>query len=101
MRKVLAIIVACHLLVLSSLASAHLAVDAHDPHESVHVHLGADHNGLEGQEEQDSNFHVHLCVLALNTPVYTVSPSPGVPLTAFESRLVSLSLSPPVPPPNA
>lgn len=101
MKKIVAIFVACHLLVLSSLASAHMAADAYDPHESVHAHLGVDHDD-EGSDEHDADTHVHLCVLALESSGPKTTPNiPSTLSDAFRQHFGSHTVSPPVPPPNA
>lgn len=100
MKKFVAIFVACHLLVLSSLASAHTAADAYDPHESVHAHLGVDHDDENGSEH-DADTHVHLCVLALDSSGSRAVPNlPSTVSDAFRQHFVSHAVSPPVPPPN-
>lgn len=101
MKKFVAIFVACHLLVLSSLASAHMAVDAYDPHESVHAHVGVDHDD-EGSAEHDTDTHIHLCVLALESSgPKNIPHHPSTLSDAFRQHFVSHAVSPPVPPPNA
>jgi hypothetical protein len=98
-----AIFFVLQVLINSSLAFAHMAADAHDPHEAVHVHTAVDHsdNTSGGDPDHEDGAHFHLCAAALDT-AYVITPlALNSAATPFAGLRVNISTSPPVPPPNA
>lgn len=91
------------MLINSTVAFAHMAVDTYDPHEAVHVHTGVDHadDSSSGDPDHDGGAHFHLCAVALGSAFATTPLATGSAITPFERLRVNVSTSPPVPPPTA
>jgi hypothetical protein len=97
------LIVVLQVLINSSLAFAHMAADAHDPHEAVHAHTAVDHSDDTAGSDPDheEGAHFHFCAAALDT-AYAIAPlALNCAATPFAGLRVNISTSPPIPPPNA
>jgi hypothetical protein len=92
---------ALQVLINSSLAFAHMAVDAQDPHEAVHVHTDVDHTDTAADTDHEDGAHFHFCAAALNTAFTNAPLALNSAATPFSSLRVTNSTSPPVPPPTA
>jgi hypothetical protein len=102
-KPIFVIFFALQLLINSSLAFAHMAADAHELHEAVHVHTGVDHtdDASGSDSDHEDGAHFHLCAAALDTAFAMAPLSLDSPVTPFARLRVNISTSPPVPPPNA
>lgn len=91
------------MLINSTVAFAHMAIDTHDPHEAVHSHTGVDHTDdkANSDPDHDDGAHFHLCAVALDSAFAIAPLATGSAVTPFAVLRVNISTSPPVPPPNA
>ena len=100
-RQLIAILICVHTLFLSGLASAHMAVEEHQPYETAHVHFGDIENHEKAHADgHEGDQHVHLCAVAIGGSEFNASCAPAILATAFTVSLKSCTHSPPVPPPN-
>ncbi|MEH6570479.1 MAG: hypothetical protein V7709_15460 [Halioglobus sp.] len=103
MKPFFSLFFALMMLINSTVAFAHMAIDIHDSHEAVHVHTGVDHadDSVNSDPDHDGGAHFHLCAVALGSAFATTPLATGSTVTPFAHLRVNISTSPPVPPPNA
>ena len=109
LKRLLVLIILTPLLFNGVWASAHTTEDDHDSYKVPHLHFDTALHGLveqqspennSAEEEQHEHFHIHLSVFLKSDDMKHFEARACESPVEFKSRLSSLTLTPPVPPPT-
>ncbi|TQV87046.1 hypothetical protein [Aliikangiella coralliicola] len=114
-KRLFVLLIISQLLINGVWASAHMAESDHASHNIPHLHLDIsyqsdalsswgelDQNSPDSPSEHsvDKHFHIHLHIFLLSNEIAEFNRRFSSPPVFFESRLTSLTHTPPVPPPT-